>query len=152
MDAAVVFGLVGLFLLLGGGMLFLGLRGMRAARASHGWPSEPGTVISSELITSGGRKSRWYHAQVTYTFVVNGQSYTGDKVVFGDPRSSSMAKQQRAVDRYTPGAHVEVFYNPQQPQEAVLERKTGGGSVSRVVMGALLLIMAVFVAVMALAQ
>ena len=147
-----VFGVTALFMLLGGGLLFIGIRAKRTAAASRAWPSAQGTIASSQLLAVGRGKSRWYKAQVTYTFAANGHAYTGERVMFGDARSSSMAKEQRVVDRYQQGAPVEVFYNPQQPQEAVLERRTSGTTLTYLILGTVLLVFALFMAVMGLVQ
>ncbi len=147
-----VFGVTAFLMLLGGGLLFLGIRAKRTAGASRAWPSAQGTIVSSQLLASGRGKSRWYKAQVSYTFAANGQSYTGERVMFGDARSSSMAKEQGVVDRYKQGAAVEVFYNPQQPQDAVLERRTSGTTLTYLILGTVVFILAVFVAVMGLLQ
>ena len=152
MDPVLVVVVTAVMALFGGGLLFIGIRSRRAAQASRAWPSTQGTVASSQVITSGSSRSRWYKAQVTYTFTVDGQNYTSDKVFFGDARSSSMAKEQRVVDRYKAGAPVEVFYNPQQPQEAVLERRTGGTTLVYLILGCVLLLIAGFVAVMGATQ
>ena len=152
MDPGLVLVVSAVLALVGGGLLFIGIRSKRAAQASRAWSSTQGTVDSSQVIASGSQRSKWYKAQVTYTFKVNGQSYTSDKVFFGDARSSSMPKEQRVADRYKAGAPVEVFYNPQQPQEAVLERRTGGTTVVYLILGSVLLLLAVFVAVMGLTQ
>jgi hypothetical protein len=147
MNPALVLGMAAAFALLGGGFLFLGMRSLSAARASRLWPSTPGKVTSSQLMIGGSRSSRWYKAQVAYTFAVNGQSYTGEKVFFGDSRFRSRGKPESVVDRYREGAEVEVFYDPQQPQQAVLERRTGGGNTTYLILGSMFMILAAFVAV-----
>ena len=152
MDPGLVLVVTAGLALLGGGLLFIGIRSKRAAQASRAWSSTQGTVDSSQVITSGSQRSQWFKAQVTYTFTVNGQRYTSDKVFFGDARSSSRPKEQRVADRYQAGGPVEVFYNPQQPQEAVLERRTGGSTMVYLVLGSVLLLMAMFVVVMGLSQ
>ena len=152
MDPVLVLGVSALLMLLGGGLLFMGISAKRTAGASRAWPSAPGTIISSQVLAGGGGKSRWYKAQVTYTFAANGQTYTGERVMFGDARSSSMAKEERVVAQYVQGAPVEVFYNPQQPQEAVLERRTSGTTLTYLILGAVVLMLSVFVAVMGMLQ
>ncbi|HVF72946.1 MAG TPA: DUF3592 domain-containing protein [Chthoniobacterales bacterium] len=152
MDPAVVLGVTGVFALVGGLFLFLGLRSLSAARASQLWPSTPGKITSSQLMAGGTRSKPWYKPQVTYTFAVNGQAYTGENVFFGNARSNSSGKPQAVVDRYREGAEVEVFYNPHQPQQAVLERRTGPSNTIFLILGPLLLILAAFVAIMGLMQ
>src|SRR4051812_46892208 len=99
MNPAVVFGMAGVFALLGSGFLFLGMRNLSAARASRLWPSTSGKVTSSQLMIGGPQSSRWYRAQVAYTFAVNGQSYMGEKVFFGDSRFRSRGKPESVVER-----------------------------------------------------
>lgn len=43
------------------------------------------------------------------------------------------------VKRYPPQAAVNVWYNPESPTEAVLERGAGGGNYVGIVLGLLLL-------------
>ena len=152
MDAAVVLALSGIMGLLGAVFLFLGMRSVNAARASRAWPSVRGKVTSSQLMRGGSRSRPFYSAHVAYTFDVNGQSYSGDKVSFGNPRSNSSGKQQAIVDRYREGQEVEVFYNPAQPREAVLERRTSSSNTLFLILGPFLLILAMFVAVAGLMQ
>lgn len=152
MDPAVVLVVAGVFGLVGGGFLFLAMRTLSAARASGLWPSTPGKVTSSQLMVGGGRSKRWYKAQVVYLFSVNGRDYTSERVFFGDSRSNRSGKQQAVVDRYREGAEVEVFYNPQQPEQAVLERKTGATNTLYLILGTGLLILAGFVLIMGLMQ
>ena len=47
---------------------------------------------------------------------------------------------------------MEVFYDPQQPQQAVLERRIGGTNVTYLILGSVVLMLAVFVLVMGLLQ
>jgi hypothetical protein len=142
MDPAVVLVVAGVLAMVGGAFLFLGMRSVKAARASALWPSVPGKVTSSQLMTGGTRSKPWYNAQVTYIFAVNGQSFTGEKVFFGNSRSNFPGKPQAVVDRYREGTEVNVFYNPQQPQQAVLERRTGGSNTLYLVLGPGLLMVA----------
>ena len=142
MDPVVVFLAGGALAALGGVFVFSGVRNMRRASQSMKWPSVPGTITSSQLVTGGTIRSRWYKAHVTYTFSVNGQTYTGDKVVFGDARSGNQPQEQAVVSRYTAGAPVEVFYDPLQPQQAVLQRKTRG-SISYLIAGVFLIFMGI---------
>jgi hypothetical protein len=55
--------------------------------------------------------------------VVNGQSFTGKQVAFGAVRGYNVpAQAQEQANRYPVNTAVWVFYNPQNPSEAVLER------------------------------
>ncbi len=89
------------------------------------WPTVPGKVVSSEVRTlrsgGGGQSDLSFEPNVVYTYTVDGQAFTGNKVNFSAFRSTNKAAPQKTVDKYPAGADVTVHYNPKKPQEAVLE-------------------------------
>ncbi len=113
-----------IFLLAGGGALVFGVRGLLRARASAGWPHVEGEVVSSSVEThrgSGRNSSTTYHAEVHYTYEVNGRTYDGNRVAYGDYGSSSPSHARRIVNRYPAGTEVTVHYRPDDPEQCVLE-------------------------------
>ena len=101
------------------GVIFFMRRKMAAVSQ---WPSTMGTVISSYLERrhSGDNGSTNYPV-VQYSYQVSGQAYQGAKIAPGPEVGGSGAG--KVVARYPAGAQVMVFYNPQDPADAVLERK-----------------------------
>src|SRR5207244_4384136 len=94
-------------------------------RAAH-WPSAPGRIVRS-----GMRAVRHRHAgeattvgnvpDVEYAFSVGGVDYRGHRISIGEiPAGSPQA--EAALERYRVGRTGPVFYNPEDPKEAVLER------------------------------
>jgi hypothetical protein len=65
---------------------------------------------------------------VAYAYFVNGTYLQGERLRLG-PRvlSSEAADARREITRYPVGSPVTVWYDPQNPADAVLER--GGGAV-----------------------
>jgi len=121
-----VFALAGIYL------VYLGIKNMRKAQASQSWPSVAGQVTGvdvgeSQSTDSDGDRHTSYYPIVRYTYVVNGQSFAGDKLAFG-PRTGSgrYAKAQAMANRYAAGAPVTVYYNPENPEDAVLEKRAAG--------------------------
>jgi hypothetical protein len=151
MDPVLVVVVTAVMALFGGGLLFIGIRSRRAAQASRAWPSTQGTVASSQVITSGSSRSRWYKAQVTYTFTVDGQNYTSDKVFFGDARSSSM-RRNNAWRTATRQARPSSLLQPSTAAGSCARTENGGTTVVYLILGSVLLLLAVFVAVMGLTQ
>lgn len=94
-------------------------------KAAAGWPTVPGKVVSSEVQTlrsgGGGPNDLSFEPNVVYSYTVDGQTFSGNKVNFSAFRSTNKAAPQKTVDRYLPGTEVTVHYNPKKPQEAVLE-------------------------------
>ena len=58
---------------------------------------------------------------VQYSYQAVGQAYEGSRIAPGPEVGGSGAG--KVVARYPAGAQVMVFYNPQNPSDAVLERK-----------------------------
>jgi hypothetical protein len=111
--------------LIGGGLLiWMSIVNGRKAKESMSWPSVPGAVISSVLVTDTVGDIASFTPVVTYNYIVNGQVLQSDRVRFSSTRS------KRILTKYPKGSTVQVFYDPQRPSTAVLEK---GGS-TRVMM------------------
>ena len=121
-----VFAGVGIFL------IYKGMQSRKQAEASQGWPSTQGVVGESRVThsthtDSDGDTSDSYAPQVEYTYQVGGQEYRGKNLTFGFKQGyGSPAKAEAITARYPAGGTVNVFYDPANPQQAVLERKAGG--------------------------
>lgn len=101
------------------GVIFFMRRKMAAVSA---WPTTMGTVIASRIDERYSSESgRVDYPSVQYSYQVGGQSYQGTKIAPGMEVGGTGAG--KVVARYPAGAQVMVFYNPQNPSEAVLERK-----------------------------
>jgi hypothetical protein len=87
----------------------------RKASAMQTWPSAPGSIVESEL-----RSRHIYYPHIVYQYNVMGQTYTGKRISPGPESGSSRARE--LVAKYPPGAPVTVYYDPQNPSDAALER------------------------------
>lgn len=117
---------------IGGVIVYLGCLSYMKSRASQSWPTAQGAVVSSEVTahrsrSRKGRRRTTYGAEVRYEYTANGVKYSSDKISFGEYRTHNSGPAQATVDRYPPGAEVVVYYNPDQPEEAVLEPGKMGG-------------------------
>jgi hypothetical protein len=81
-----------------------------------------GTISTSYLerrsSSDGGSTN---YPVVQYSYQVGGQTYQGMKLAPGPDVGGTGAG--KVVARYPAGAQVMVFYNPQNPSDAVLETK-----------------------------
>ena len=115
-------------LVLSCGAIAAGWGYVRTARRMRAFQTTSGTVIARELATlSGGhREGKWgkggnYRPKVTYTYAVDGVSYTSDRSTYAHRGfRRSVAEQQLAA---IPD-EVVVHYDPETPAEAFLERHT----------------------------
>ncbi len=99
----------------------------RRAQASQQWPMVLGRVTGARVEANpsddGGPT---YSPTIRYAYDVGGRMYTNARLAFGGvTNDSNPAVAQRAVARYPAGAIVQVYYNPANPQDAVLERRAG---------------------------
>lgn len=146
---------VGVFFLAFGGvgvfLLYRGWQQRKLADASKSWPSVPGQVVESHVAAgwsedSEGDRRRSYTAEVTYSYQVNGQTFTSRQVSFGAKASHGKPEPAQAVvNTYAAGRAVTVYFDPANPAEAVLERRAGGLGIT-FVMGVVFLLIAVCMA------
>jgi hypothetical protein len=115
--AAIIFALVILNIIFLAIIFFM----RRKMAAVNQWPSTMGTVVSSGIDRRSSSDGYTDYPSVQYSYRVNGQPYQGAKIAPGMEVGSTGAG--KVVARYPAGAQVMVFYNPQNPSEAVIERK-----------------------------
>lgn len=135
MQATIV--LLGLFLIVSG----LFLRRMNAKAAS--WRSTEGEITESAVVVD--RHDGSSNAEIRYRYVVNGNTFSSGQFSFG-VRENAPATEQRLVAAFPVGHKVKVYYDPQNPSIAVIERRSSSRWAIFVTVGA------VFVAVGLLAR
>jgi len=121
-----VFGGVGVY------ALYQTNRGRRQADESQGWANTFGSIVESRLDQSTNYSEDGptvsYSPLVRYTYSVIGQPFTGEKITFGLTEAHSRSsKAQEVLNRYPLGKQVTVYYDPNDPSQAILERRAGGG-------------------------
>ena len=86
------------------------------------WPSTMGSVIMSRIEQRSSSEGGYTnYPAVQYSYQVGGQTYQSYKLAPGPEVGGTGAG--KVVARYPVGAQVMVFYNPQNPSDAVLETK-----------------------------
>jgi hypothetical protein len=123
-ELLLIIGIIGFVLLLLN-VIFLAIiffMRRRMATVSQ-WPSTMGTVISSylERRRSSSESGSTNYPVVQYSYQVGGQAYQSTKIAPGPEVGGTGAG--KVVARYPAGAQVMVFYNLQNPSDAVLETK-----------------------------
>lgn len=121
-----------IFVVVGASVAFFGIRGLVRAKTSLNWPSTQGKVVESSVErqrSSGSNgSSTTYHAEILYEFTVDGTTFNGDRVAYGDYGSSSPSHARRIVNHYPKGKSVTVHYMPSNPEECLLEPGIKGQS------------------------
>ena len=124
-------GLVLLGLVWTAGFAWAHVRAVARAKAAETWPAAPGRVVASEVVEEessdrDGGTTTWYNPVVTYTYSACGRELTGRRLRFGNYRSGSRKKAEAALAPYPVGATPLVRYNPERPEDCVLETRKPG--------------------------
>jgi len=87
---------------------------------SKSWSSTPGEVLESNI----EEDSDGWAPRVRYSFEVMGRRYTNDRLYFHIPPRTLYERGAEAhLVPYPVGKQIDVYYNPQNPQDAVLDRR-----------------------------
>jgi hypothetical protein len=103
------------------GMLVLGA--VPAIRAQS-FPSVPGEIIHSELLMDGDGKPQSAREQVRFRYKVVGNELIGERVRFHGTRAGGAAAN--IVATYPVGRKVWVYYDPDNPANAAIDRAFAG--------------------------
>ena len=138
--------MAGLFaFVLGALLLWLGWRRQQKVKASMSWPYVVGKVVAAsvrQVVERGDAQTRDvtnYVPLVQYDYQVGGQNYQGNRLAFQEKAYSSQKKAFHLVAAFPAGNPVSVYYDPANPQNAVLERQAHGNNILLVVGGILVL-------------
>lgn len=127
--------LVGLpFLIIAIVFFALWIRARWQVSGARNWPSTTGRVLSSDMesrrVRSGNGYSTSHYAVVMYEYMVDGQRYQSNRLTLGTPLGTSFTSGvQKKLALYPVGSRVQVYYDPEDPTEAVLEVKAPAGNV-----------------------
>jgi hypothetical protein len=99
------------------GIIFAARRGVTK---SANWSSTMGTVTFSTVERRRSGDSTASYPVVHYTYQAMEQAYQADRIMPGPSVGGSWA--HKVVQRYPAGAQVMVYYDPNNPSDAVLER------------------------------
>lgn len=90
---------------------------MRAAS----WPTTQATITHCKIEESRDSDGSSYKPVIHFTYNVNGQQHTSKTWTFS-VWSASHKWAQRVTDRFPIGSQHDCFYNPQSPDQAILDR------------------------------
>lgn len=93
-----------------------------ASSVTRSWPTTMGRVLSSKVSQNNNDVKYGVTPEVTYTYEVDGKKHKSESILRGGISSRGRKYSEEVVARYPKGAEVTVYYNPQNPSEACLER------------------------------
>lgn len=124
------------------GLLIIGLvlgTNRKAKNAARNWLTVTGAIISTDIELqssrgSGRTSSQYLKPKVSYSYQIEGKSYTGDRLDFAARAYLSEEKAKQRIQPYQPGTQATVHYDPSDPSKSVLE-PTASGNGLVIVMG-----------------
>ncbi|MBN1976502.1 MAG: DUF3592 domain-containing protein [Anaerolineae bacterium] len=142
---ALVFAGAGVFALVRGFIDF------RTSKASRDWPSVEGQVkvaaVERKVESDEDGTTTSYSPRVVYTYAISGQQYMSDQVIVGARRWHSSQARAEAKLAYQTGQQVTVYYNPNKPDQAVLEAGATRGAWGMLAIGIVFTIAGVAIAI-----
>ncbi len=92
------------------------------------YPSVAGTMTQSEVVQANGSNGAFAsRPHLKYSYLVNGQNFVGERLSYLGAGLLDSFSARRLVQERPVGQKVDVFYNPNCPEESVLERQLDGG-------------------------
>lgn len=98
---------------------FLVVSAVRQERAKS-YPTTTGVVVSSEVESHRSDDGTTYKPLIVYRYEVDGAEYLNDRYRYGMWSTNDHGRSQRIVDAHPPGREITVYYNPDDPQDALL--------------------------------
>ncbi len=119
------FWLIGIVLLLGAGgsvpAILANVGETGEARASVDWPTTAGTIQSAAVTAHHGKMGTYWEVTATYDYQAGGAPRHGNVIGYYDEANFDHEAGARALAaRYPEGGHVDVHYDPEHPDRAVL--------------------------------
>jgi len=105
----------------GGVAMFIVVEGAYRGYQSQSWPATEGIVDEAEIKTRTVKNDqKKHHLVIRYHYSVDGRPYQNDKAQFLDNVFYPNTSKQAIVARFQSGHKARIYYNPANPQEAVL--------------------------------
>jgi hypothetical protein len=97
----------------------------RRARAAENWIMTLGEIVTSEIQErKTSRNKRTTVAHIVYQYEVMNQTYRSDRLNFKLGRTTGFTSLlEEQIAQYPMGKRVEVYYNPDDPSDAVLDKE-----------------------------
>lgn len=149
LKAAFLLFLLILFPVIGAGVVVSSLGMLGKANSARNWPTARGEILSSQVVTelastwgeSGGsarQPAEVHSAQVRYEYIVDGKTYRGQRISVQQSPSTDRYQAELTAQEFSKGTTT-VYYNPKDPQDALLAPQDVGDIIPGIVIGLLLM-------------
>jgi hypothetical protein len=107
--------------LAGLGLLLVAAFDLRKANRAKTWPTTEGRILDSRLREKKDDEGTSYEVAILYEYFVNGVAHRSDVWRIRAGSSSFTKAASQTIARYPVGAAVPVYFNPEDPADAMLE-------------------------------
>tara|TARA_R110001592_G_scaffold99251_2_gene282926 strand:+ start:58 stop:1260 length:1203 start_codon:yes stop_codon:yes gene_type:complete len=123
MEGLVIYFVIAIFLLVGSGV-FIMLSAIPLSNwyGAQSWETVPCTIESSEVNSHSSSDGTTYSVRIRYTYAWGNATFTGDQYNFFSGSSSGRSGKEAIVSQYPAGQERRCYVNPDDPNEAVLNR------------------------------
>lgn len=126
MDSGQIFG--GLLVLLLGLLLIAeAVRQRWLSIQARTWPACEGVISDVGIEESSDPESTTYQCYVEFDYFVHGRHYVGTRLGPGNWQFNSKATALASIEAYRRGYPATVYYNPDNPAQALLKREMPWG-------------------------
>ena len=119
------------------------------AQRSEEWPTARGRIVSSQVTSltvsdRQGGKDTYHYPKVVYEFEVDGRIRQGSRVSYAVYKFRQREPAEAIVSAYPAGKTVDVYFAPENPDDAVLERVTPN-KIKKPALGVMILVVGVVI-------
>jgi hypothetical protein len=114
-------GLSGLTAFTGFGLLVKATRDRIKCNRALSWPTAQGKVLESRLRRVQDSEGKTWAVYILYEYWANGDTWRSDVWRLEAGSSSFTGAMEKVIARYPAGSTVTVYYNPDAPNDAMLE-------------------------------
>jgi len=109
-----------LLAIMGGLLVFYGVKKIVDARATASWPTAMGTVLAAEVSSAPGTMRYWV-ADLVFRYTVGAATYTSSRYsAAGEPGFFLRRTAERIVQQHRPGTNALVAYPRSDPSRGML--------------------------------
>ena len=113
--------LSGITALAGFGLLVKATRDRIKCNRALSWPTAQGKVLESRLREDQDSEGKTWAVYIQYEYWANGDTWCSDVWRLEAGSSSFTGAMEKVIARYPAGSSVTVYYNPDAPNDAMLE-------------------------------
>lgn len=96
---------------------------LRLSRAMEAWRETRCTIVSSEVVGTTAKGGTIYYVKFAYTYQVDGRTYEGTRHHYRPVLAPGLTANTEIARRNPPGAAVPCWFDPEAPEDVVLDRE-----------------------------